>query len=82
MTTRRHFTLTGLLATVSTAMAAPAFALNPQPLPPKSKVARGGDRMLNPQPLPPKEKFTRGDRALSPQPLPPKDNVKIRSMAR
>ncbi len=59
MTTSRRFASVALTALVATVLSAPAFALNPQPLPPKAKF-------LNPQPLPPKAKF------LNPQPLPPK----------
>jgi hypothetical protein len=50
-------------------------ALNPQPLPPKSRATTALDRAaLNPQPLPPKASpASPVDRvALNPQPLPPK----------
>ena len=60
--------------------------LNPQPLPPKAKVAfikdYGSERGLNPQPLPPKAtvalvKNYGSERGLNPQPLPPKETLKL-----
>ncbi len=54
--TRRSILSTMIATAIATSIAAPAFALNPQPLPPRwgSKLLRGGTKMLNPQPLPPR----------------------------
>jgi|KBSSwiStaDraftv2_1062776.scaffolds.fasta_scaffold2256283_2 hypothetical protein len=52
---RKLAVLAALVAFV--AAAAPASALNPQPLPPKEKsiyLNKYGNVMLNPQPLPPR----------------------------
>jgi hypothetical protein len=55
---RKPAVLAALAAFV--AAAAPASALNPQPLPPKEKAIylnKFGNVMLNPQPLPPRYKL-------------------------
>jgi len=47
-----------LASLVAFGLAAPASALNPQPLPPKSiYLNKYGNVMLNPQPLPPRFKY-------------------------
>ena len=70
------------IAAVATSMAgaAPAFAINPQPLPPIvarfGQLAPGAQSMLNPQPLPPRigqwNSFGGSAVMINPQPLPPR----------